>query len=351
MSLKARLAAEIAASGPIGVADYMLRCLHDPVDGYYATRPALGERGDFITAPLVSQMFGELVGLWLAETWRGMGKPPRVILAEAGPGDGTLMSDILRAARLAPTFVAACEIWLIETSEPLRRRQAERLADAAPRWAASLAALPDDAPLLLVANEFLDCLPARQFQRTAAGWGERVVGLDDTGALAFGLKPAPAMACDVAVGAVIERSPAQEAFAADLAERLTRHGGAALLIDYGRDARGAGDTLQALAGHTKVDPLAGPGEADLTVHVDFPAMLAAAEAAGARTALLSQGEFLRRLGIETRTEALARARPERTETLARQLERLIAPDHMGELFKAAAIWTGTSPPPAFEITP
>jgi NADH dehydrogenase [ubiquinone] 1 alpha subcomplex assembly factor 7 len=355
MSLKSRLAAEVAESGPISIADYMLRCLHDPQDGYYATRPAVGERGDFITAPLVSQMFGELVGLWLVETWRALGEPPRFILTEVGPGDGTLMSDILRTGRLAPAFLTAGELWLIETSEPLRRRQAERLADAAPHWAASLAALPDDAPLLLVANEFLDCLPARQFQRTAAGWGERVVGLDGAGALAFGLKPAlaPLLAkgCDVAIGAVIERSPAQEAFAAELADRLAGQGGAALLIDYGRDAPGPGDTLQALAGHAKVDPLAVPGEADLTVHADFPAVLAAARAAGVQTALLTQGEFLRRLGIETRAAALARSRPERADTLARQLERLVAPAQMGELFKAAAIWAGPNPPPAFGPTP
>jgi SAM-dependent MidA family methyltransferase len=159
------------------------------------------------------------------------------------------------------------------------------------------------------------------------------------------------MACEVAVGAVIEHSPAQEAFAAELAERLTRQGGAALLIDYGRGTPGPGDTLQALVGHTKVDPLAAPGEADLTVHADFPAVLAAAESAGARTALLSQGELLRRLGIETRAAVLARARPERAGSLARQFERLTAPDQMGELFKAAAIWSGPDPPPAFETAP
>jgi NADH dehydrogenase [ubiquinone] 1 alpha subcomplex assembly factor 7 len=347
VSLKARLQAEIAAAGPITVADYMLRCLHDPQDGYYAARPALGARGDFITAPLVSQMFGELIGLWLIEAWRGLGAPPRLILAEAGPGDGTLMGDVLRAARLDPAFLAACEVWLIETSEPLRRLQAERLADAAPRWATSLAELPSDAPLLLVANEFLDCMPVRQFQCTASGWAERVVGLDGAGELAFGLRPAAAMGCDVPVGGVVEHSPAQEAFAAELAERLVGQGGAALLIDYGRAAAGSGDTLQALAGHQKVDPLTAPGEADLTVHADFPAVLAAARGAGAHGALLSQGEFLRRLGIETRAAALARARPDRAETIGRQLGRLTAADQMGELFKAAAIWTGPAPP-AFE---
>jgi SAM-dependent MidA family methyltransferase len=347
MSLKARLAAEIAADGPISVADYMHRCLHDPLGGYYASGPALGERGDFITAPLVSQMFGELIGLWLIEAWRGLGGPARVILAEAGPGDGTLMSDILRAARLAPAFLAAAELWLVETSAPLRALQAGRLAGAAPHWASALAELPADAPLLLVANELLDCLPARQFQRTAGGWGERVVGLDENGDLAFGLRPAPGLACEVAVGAVIERSPAQEAFAAELAGRLVAQSGAALLIDYGRAAPAAGDTLQALAGHQKVDPLASPGVADLTVHADFPAVLAAARGAGAEAAVLTQGELLHRLGIETRAAALARAAPDRAATIGRQYERLTSPDQMGELFKAAAIWTGRAPP-AFE---
>ena len=349
VNLKARLEAEIATTGPIDVAEFMTRCLFDPLEGYYATRPALGERGDFITAPLVSQMFGELIGLWLVETWRGLGAPTRFVLAEAGPGDGTLMADVLRAARLEPAFGQAAQVWLVEASGPLRALQAERLADAAPRWAGALAELPDDAPLLLFANELLDCLPARQFQRTRSGWAERVVGLDAGGALAFGLRPAaPADAPDdVPVGGVVERSAAQEAFAAELAGRIAEQGGAALLIDYGRDAPGPGDTLQALQGHAKVCALAAPGEADLTVHADFPAVLAAARGAGASAGLLTQGELLRRLGIETRAAALQRARPDRADVIARQLERLIAPDQMGELFKAAAIWTGP-PPPAFE---
>jgi SAM-dependent MidA family methyltransferase len=352
MSLKARLEAEIAATGPIDVAEFMARCLHDPQDGYYATRPALGERGDFITAPLVSQMFGELIGLWLVETWWALGAPPRFVLAEAGPGDGTLMVDALRAARLEPGFGAAAELWLLEASAPLRAVQAERLAGAAPRWAGSLAELPPDAPLLLIANELLDCLPARQFQRTPRGWAERVVGLDAAGALAFGLRPAalPDAPADAPLGAVVERSAAQEAFAAELGGRLVAQGGAALLIDYGRDAPGPGDTLQALQGHAKVCPLAAPGEADLTVHADFPAVLAAARGAGASAALVSQGEFLRRLGVETRAAALQRARPARADVVARQLARLTAPGQMGELFKAAAIWTG-QPPPAFEADP
>jgi NADH dehydrogenase [ubiquinone] 1 alpha subcomplex assembly factor 7 len=349
MSLKARLTAEIAAGGPIDVAAFMTRCLHDPLDGYYATRPTLGERGDFITAPLVSQMFGELIGLWLIETWRGLGSPARCVLAEAGPGDGTLMADVLRAARLVPAFLRALEVWLIEASAPLRASQVERLSDVGPRWATSLGDLPTDAPLLLIANEFLDCLPARQFQRTASGWAERVIGLDEDGRLAFGLRPAPVPFGDAPVGIVVERSPAQEAFTSDLAGRLVGQGGAALLIDYGRDAPGCGDTLQALAGHSKVDVLQSAGAADLTVHVDFQAVLAAARTAGADGALLTQAEFLRRLGVEARAAALAKARPDRAATIARQLERLIAPDQMGQLFKATAIWSGLAPP-AFETS-
>jgi SAM-dependent MidA family methyltransferase len=347
MSLKARLVAEIAADGPIDVAAFMTRCLHDPLDGYYATRPALGEGGDFITAPMVSQMFGELIGLWLIEAWRGIGAPARVILAEAGPGQGTLMADVLRAARIDPAFLDAAELWLIETSSPLRRLQADTLKNASPRWAASLADMPGDAPMLLVANEFLDCLPARQFQRTPSGWAERVIGLDEAGELSFGLRPAAGDFCEAPVGAVIERSPAQEAFAADLADRLSRQGGAALLIDYGRAAPGCGDTLQALTRHEKVDPLETPGAADLTVHADFPAVLAAAWAGGVAGALLTQAELLRRLGIEARAAALAKARPDRADAIARQLERLVGADQMGELFKAAALWTGPAPP-AFE---
>lgn len=346
MSLKDRLRLEIAAGGPISVADYMARCLHDAADGYYATRPALGEAGDFVTAPLVSQMFGELIGLWLIETWRQVGAPLRLILAEAGPGDGTLMSDILRAARLEPAFAGAVELWLIEASPPLVARQAERLAAASPRWAQTLAELPNDAPLLLIANEFLDCLPARQFQRVAEGWAERVIGLDRSGELAFGLRPTAGCLPDAPIGTVLERSAAQAAFAAELAARLVSQRGASLLIDYGEAAGAPGDTLQALRAHRKEDPLAAPGAADLTVHADFAAVLREAHAAGASAGLLTQSAFLRRLGVEARAERLATTHPDRATTIQRQLARLIAPDQMGELFKAAAVWTG-APPPAF----
>ena len=352
MSLLERLKAEIAVGGPVSIADYMSRCLHDPHFGYYATRPALGEDGDFITAPLVSQMFGELIGLWAVETWRRLGAPSHFLLVEAGPGDGTLMSDALRAARLAPDFIEAAELWLVETSDPLIRSQRLALADAPlePRWIASLSALPEDAPIILVANELLDCLPARQLVRTAAGWAERQVGLDARGDLAFGLAPVFDYRNEAnrGIGAVAEISTAQQAFGAQLGGLVARQTGAALLIDYGRDEPGYGDTLQALKRHETVDPLACPGEADLTVHVDFPAVLAAAWLAEASTAILTQGDFLRRLGIEHRAAALKRTRPDQVARIDRQLARLIDDDQMGLLFKAACIHSAGFIPPGFE---
>ncbi len=352
MSLLDRLKAEIAATGPISVADYMTRCLHDPRDGYYATRPALGEAGDFITAPLISQMFGELLGLWAIETWSRLGKPAAFRLVEMGPGDGTLMSDLLRAVRLAPDFVAAADLWLVETSGPLAAAQKERLADAAPtpRWAASIDDVPAGAPVILIANELLDCLPARQFvQAGEDGWVERLVGLGPDGELAYGLAPAPDGATPTPGGMILEVSAAQEALGATLGAMIAREGGAALLIDYGRDKPEFGDTLQALRRHEKVDPLTFPGEADLTVYADFPTVRDAARQAGARaTDAMPQGLFLGMLGIQHRAEALMAARPDRAEVIHRQLTRLVAPDQMGELFKVATIHSDMLIPVGFE---
>jgi NADH dehydrogenase [ubiquinone] 1 alpha subcomplex assembly factor 7 len=342
MSLAAKLQVQIAGGGPMTVAQYMTACLFDPQWGYYATHPRLGADGDFITAPLVSQMFGELIGLWAAETWNAMGRPPRVRLVEVGPGDGTLFSDLLRAARVLPAFLAAIDPWLVEVSEPLRAAQAARLSQAGvpPTWVKALAELPIDAPVLLIANEVLDCLPARQFVRTEKGWAERLVGLGDAGALQFGLAAtAPPTTLPAAPGDVLEVSAAQGAFGAEIGQLLKSTGGVGLLVDYGRAEAGFGDTLQALRAHRKIDPLACPGDADLTVHADFPAVLAAAQAAGAAVSpILGQGEWLERLGITQRAAALARSRPDRADTLARQHHRLTAPEEMGELFKVAAIY-------------
>lgn len=346
MSLADKLAAQIAQTGPLTLAQYMTACLHDPEFGYYATRPALGEAGDFITAPLVSQMFGELIGVWAASAWQAMGAPERFVLVEMGPGDGTLMDDLLRAAGKLPGFLAAADVWLVETSGPLASLQAARLGERV-RWAKSLDEVPGGGPMLLVANELLDCLPARQFVRAATGWTEQVVGLDRHGALTFGRVSAPIALPDAREGAIVERSAPQEALGAILGERLARDGGAALLIDYGRDAPGFGDTLQALRRHEKVDPLARPGEADLTVWADFPAVMAAAEKAGAQAAILTQAAFLARMGVGERAEALVRARPDKAAVIGRQLNRLVGGDEMGELFKACCLHSSGWVPPAF----
>lgn len=380
MSLLDRLKAQIAQDGPIGVPEFFTRCLHDPRDGYYAMRPDLGAAGDFVTAPLVSQIFGELIGLWVLETWTRLGRPAPFRLVEMGPGDGTLMSDLLRAGKLDPDFLAAAEIWLVEVSAPLRARQAARLGEG-PHWVGRLGEVPAGAPMILVANELLDCLPARQFVRTETGWAERVIGLDDDGELAFGLKainppprgggvraadgggspsdpasspsgPAdhlPRWGEDLEPGAVVESSPAQAALASDIAHRLVTDGGAALLIDYGRARPEAGDTLQALQAHKKVDPLKTAGLADLTVWADFPAVIAAARQTGAKAGpILTQGEFLRALGAEQRAKALASARPDRADQLARQLDRLVGEAQMGVLFKVACLCAPGLSPPLFE---
>lgn len=352
MSLRDRLISRIARGGPIGVADYMAACLHDPEGGYYAARPALGEAGDFITAPHVSQMFGELVGLWAAEVWERLGRPARARLVELGPGDGTMMGDMLRAARASPGFLAACDVVLVETSAPLRARQEAALGDRA-RWLRSLDEVPSDTPVILVANEFLDCLPIRQAVRDGEAWRERLVGADGRGEMAFEAgQPIcfpPLSSLHGEGGEIFEWSEALVEFGGLVGELVTRASGGALFIDYGRDVPGLGDTLQALRGHAKEDPLANPGLADLTAHVDFPAFLAAARGAGAAAGpVRTQRAFLQDLGIEQRAAALARARPDEAGKIARQLHRLIAADQMGKLFKAACVRSPDLAAPGFE---
>ncbi|MDI6624555.1 MAG: SAM-dependent methyltransferase [Brevundimonas sp.] len=328
------------------VADYVTRCLHDPQGGYYATRPSIGATGDFITAPMISQMFGELIGLWAVELWERLGAPERVRLVEVGPGDGTLMADALRAARLAPEFLRAVDLILIEPSPPLREAQARMLADSDvhPRWVSSLDRVETDAPVILIANEVLDCLPARQFVKTEDGWAERCVGVTDDGALTFGLKTITGgfkrPAFEVEPGQTVEISEQQAVFGREVAALVKAASGAALLIDYGRSRPEAGDTLQALRRHQKVDPLATPGEADLTQWADFPSVLEAAVHAGADvTGTMGQGEFLGRLGVEARADRLKDGRPDAAPVIDRQLARLTADDQMGTLFKVCAIFS------------
>jgi len=347
--LAERLARRIEAQGPMRVAEFMAACLTDPEHGYYTTRDPLGTAGDFTTAPEISQMFGEMVGLWLAQVWQDMGAPPAFALAELGPGRGTLMADILRAARLAPGFADAASLHLVEASPVLRRAQAAALPGAVPTWHDSAATLPDDRPLLLVANEFLDALPIRQFLRTADGWAERMIGAGP-GGLGYGLAPiVPDAELDrrfpgAAADTLVETCAPAEAVMQTLAPVIARHGGAALLIDYG-DWDGTGDTLQAMQGHAYAPVLDTAGAADLTAHVGFRWL---AEAAAPLTAapLASQGAFLERLGITARAQALAKG--DKAAEIAAQHRRLTHPEQMGTLFKVLALTAPNQPqPPGF----
>ncbi len=357
----------IEAGGPLSVAEYMAEALGHPRHGYYASRDPLGAAGDFITAPEISQMFGELLGLWCAACWVRMGRPDPVILAELGPGRGTLVADALRAARVMPGFIAALRLHLVETSPVLRAAQAAALDTGGrrgpalaepPCWHNAAADLPDG-PLLLLANEFVDALPIRQFQRGAGRWHERRIGWDESaGALRWVETVVPdgaSMLIDPALaaapeGAVAEVCLAGRALAAELGRRIADQGGAALVIDYGHAEPGTGDTFQAVHRHRFADPLAAPGEADLTAHVDFVALDGSARQAGAAThGPLPQGEFLKQLGIGERAAALrAGATPAQAAAIDAALARLTGPDQMGTLFKALAITApGFGTPPGF----
>ena len=352
MSLRDLLMARIAAQGPITVADYMAEALLHPTHGYYTTRDPLGAQGDFTTAPEISQMFGELVGLSLAQSWLDQGAPAPFTLAELGPGRGTLMADILRATARVPGFHAAAQVVLVEASPILRDVQVQTLTGQTIRHVDSIADLPGD-PLWLVANEFFDALPIRQFQRDGAGWRERGVGVQN-GALTFGLSPVGPQASlqhrldDTTDGQLVETCPAATPLVAAMAQRIATHGGAALIIDYG-DWRSLGDTLQALQNHQPTDPLANPGAADLTAHVDFEALCTAA-APAAHSRVTPQGVFLERLGITARAQALAaKLDGPALEAHIAAHRRLTHPDEMGNLFKVLGIFPShAAPPPGLE---
>ena len=347
-------ARRIAATGPMPLSDYMAECLLNPEHGYYATRDPLGAAGDFTTAPEISQMFGELIGLCLAQSWLDQGAPEGV-LVEAGPGRGTLMADIWRATRGVPGFHQSMRIRLLEASPVLRRAQAERLAGAPVAWLDSFEALPE-APTWFVANEFFDALPIRQFHRAGMGWREVVVGLEGE-TLTPGLTPAAPLAdlahrlADTKDGDVVETCPAAHPAMAALADRIARHGGAALIVDYG-DWRSLGDTFQALERHAYADPFANPGRADLTAHVDFEALARAARPLQA-SRLVPQGALLMSLGIEARAARLAQSLADtaREQHLA-ALRRLTDGAEMGTVFKALALVPAGAPmPPGFTPAP
>jgi len=346
-SLEEELRATIAAEGPIPVSRYMALCLGHPRYGYYVTRDPLGASGDFTTAPEISQMFGELIGFWCIEAWRAMQLPKPFRLVELGPGRGTLMHDLLRAAKVVPAFEQALDIHLVETSPALAKIQREKLAGVrAIGWHQSPADLPDG-PLLAIANEFIDALPVDRFVKTPDGWHEQRVGIVG-GKLAFGLDAAPIAGFDTTLpprlrraadGALLERRKLVPI--RDIAKRIAATSGALLIIDYGHRRTSLGDTLQAVRAHEFADPLESPGEADLTAHVDFEALAALAKEEGLRVrGPIAQGVFLRRLGIEPRAERLKRnADPKVRADIDAALTRLVggSPRHMGELFKVIAL--------------
>lgn len=353
-----KIARRIASGGPLPVAAFMAMALYDPEAGYYAAREPLGAGGDFVTAPEISQVFGELVGVWCAEMWETIGSPDPVILAELGPGSGALAVDLQRAAAGAPGFRRAQHLHLVEVSLVLRMAQQHRLGVGGAVWHERPDDLPDG-PLLLVANEFLDALPIRQLVRGTRHWAERMVGLDRGGQFEFVAGPGhPALSLLVPPGlretappeTVFEICPPALALAARLGARLKREPGAALLVDYGRVAGGCGSSLRGVAHHRPADPLCSPGNVDLSADVDFAAFAEAARTAGAAVwGPVPQGCFLARLGAAARLAALsARATPAQRRSLESGLERLIDPRQMGSVFKAVALTSpGLPAPPGF----
>lgn len=335
--LTERLARLIDTSGPISVSQYMAEANAH----YYATRDPLGAAGDFTTAPEISQMFGELVGLWLADLWDKAGCPAEVYYVELGPGRGTLAADALRAMRAAGLQP---QVEFVETSPKLRRLQADRVPDA--RWHDDLSTLPQDGVLLIVANEFFDALPIRQLVKTDAGWRERMVARRQ-GRFAPVAGPAVPLALTARIGEIVETSPASVAIVCELVVRLAEQGGAALIVDYGRISSGTGDTLQAVEKHGYADPWEKPGARDLTAHVDFGALRQAAKAGGANLyGPATQGAWLESMGIGVRSDALAAVAPQRGEEIRAARHRLVAPDQMGELFKVLGLTAPAWPQPA-----
>lgn len=362
-TLAERLHRRIEREGPISLSDYMASVLTEPQGGYYSVRDPLGQKGDFTTAPEISQMFGELLGLWAVALWEGLGRPDPITLIELGPGRGTLLTDALRAQRLAPEFLGALQLALVEASPHLMAAQQARLADVAPdlpaTWYRNLGEVPDG-PMVLFANEFFDALPVKQFQMTSAGWAERLVGSAPSGAgFVFVLGPPAALNAErlppalrnAPEGQIAEVSPAALSTMSEIARRVTVAPGGALIIDYGPAETTLGPTLQAIRAHRHHDPLSEPGSADLSAHVDFQSL--AAVACNGKADLygpVPQGVFLAHLGIEQRAERLARnASSEVAAAVGAALRRLTDPEEMGSLFKALALVSPGSPsPPGFD---
>ncbi|MGJ8559896.1 MAG: class I SAM-dependent methyltransferase [Litorimonas sp.] len=360
-ALSKRLKARIRDTGPISVAEYMTLCLLDPVDGYYPTRDPLGSEGDFITAPEISQMFGECLGLWIVQSWVDLGRPTRFNLIELGPGRGVMMADMLKAVALERDCLKAAQIILVEASAALQAVQAKTLGQSGAHvsWADRLDAV-DDAPCLIIGNEFLDCLPIRQFVCAdpfagEKGWSERRVGIaDDQLRYETDGQPAAQSLTSTFPGThnnprkddLIEICPASAQLVDHLQTRFATTPGRALFIDYGPETTEFGDTLQALKRHKKVDVFSAPGDTDLTARVDFDGLKALADVAGLNTdGPLAQRTFFSRLGIEVRAMALLRSHPDARPKLLRQLHRLLDEEEMGLLFKAICFSAPTLPTP------
>ena len=338
----------IKSSGPMPVWRYMELCLTHPSHGYYISRDPLGREGDFTTSPEVSQMFGELLGLWVGSVWKAMGSPSLLRLIELGPGRGTMMADALRALRVLPPLYQALSIHLVEINPVLREKQKAALSGVRIiAWHDSLDQVPSG-PAVILANEYFDVLPIHQAVKRETGWHERTVDIDDGGKLAFGFALEPMPRFEVLLPPLVRAAPVGAVFEwrsdteiMKIATRVRDQRGAALIIDYGHVRSDAGDTFQAIARHSFSDPLKNPGQADVTAHVDFQALVRAAEDLGARVhGPVTQGDFLKRLGVEARAAGLmAKASPEVSADIAGALKRLTDSGRggMGSMFKAMAI--------------
>ncbi|MDR3449058.1 MAG: SAM-dependent methyltransferase [Alphaproteobacteria bacterium] len=338
----------IAKQGAISLAAFMELALQHPEYGYYRVREPIGRKGDFVTAPEVSQMFGEMVGVWCAESWRGFGKPDPFALIELGPGRGTMMQDIMRATANVGGFHAAKQLYLLDSDRALRAAQEEKLGGDAPHYIDAIAALPP-LPSLIVANEFFDALPVRQFEKTFRGWAEHMVTVAN-GELVMTQRPLeeaelvliPAAMRDVNPGVIFEISPKAQNIMRDLAKHLAAHKGAMLIVDYGYTAASGDASVQAVSSHASVSIFERPGEVDLTAHVDFAVLGQAASAAGAEASpVITQGEFLKNLGIEIRADTLKRRVPlPQAAAIDADLHRLIDDSKMGSLFKVMEVRCG-----------
>ena len=346
--LETEIRRRIALAGPMPVRQYMELCLTHPVHGYYTTHDPLGRDGDFITSPEVSQVFGELLGLWAASAWHQMGQPENVRLVELGPGRGTMMLDALRAMQVVPAFHAAVVVHLIEISPALQKRQQEAMAtiEVPVMWHQAFDEVPDG-PVIVLANELFDALPVNQAIKQFNGWYERVIEIDADGKLVFGIandliplfdQLVPASMREAPIGAIYEWRA--DNLPLSLSRRLVHQGGAALVVDYGHVESAAGDTLQAVRDHAFVNPLESPGEVDITAHVDFQALALTAESMGAAvTGPIEQSKFLRNLGIEKRAASLSLASPEKAAAIDGAIKRLLGEGQteMGSMFKAIGI--------------